>query len=784
MKYLTLAIANLKRQKGSFIGILALIFIASIAISTLIIVYVNSNSYQRNELERLNFGDYAAWCYDTENIDKLLQQIENVDGVDTVAAQKLVYAKTVINGVEVEHEVQLFGFNQEKYAYKIFNENLNGYLENQTLLPGEIYISPFLSSTYNSKIGDNFSVKISETETKDFTIKGYFEDSIMGSSIIGMKSSLICEEDLSELQKAITSTDTKAISAKGFLLHVNKAADSTISIADLQIKLGEQTDLNRYTDFGYSKDTMLGFLLMMQNILTGFLLLFVVILLVVAVIVIGHSISTTIEQDYVNMGILKALGFTSMQLRAVHLLQYGVVIIIGMILSIPFALLSAELVLSINVNMSSLLVPTYFPDSLCEKALEILLLLLLLYVWIKIIKISKITPISAIRGGTGEIYFKNRISVTIQKKCLNFWLGLRQLLSGKKQYIGTCLITALFVFMLTLVGRISAWIGPNGEGVMNAFGSISYDNRTYDFGLLCKNDDDLRRAEDIISSYSDTEFTYDYASTYTYLNGMRYITGLISVPEYCNMIEGKPCLYDNEILITEIVAEELGIKIGDTVTVSLNDISAEYIISGYNQCANDMGENYMMNPQGFARLNQEIKLYKNYFISDRAQLENIYSALENEFGENISIDKNVWSGSDNIALAVHLLTYLMYVIAVVFIIVVVLLTGGKILFRERNNLGIYKALGFTSSSLRISFAVRFGVISVIGSVIGIVLSAVITDPLATMLLKFSGISKFVSEIDIISTITPAIFVTVLYVIIAYLLSKSVKKIQPTILMTE
>ena len=48
-------------------------------------------------------------------------------------------------------------------------------------------------------------------------------------------------------------------------------------------------------------------------------------------------------------------------------------------------------------------------------------------------------------------------------------MAARQVLVGKGRYAGVCLVAALLVFFAGLMGRVDSWLGPNGEGLMDAF---------------------------------------------------------------------------------------------------------------------------------------------------------------------------------------------------------------------------------------------------------------------------------------------------------------------------
>lgn len=74
------------------------------------------------------------------------------------------------------------------------------------------------------------------------------------------------------------------------------------------------------------------------SIITSVLLVFMGLLLIVVIIVITYSITTGIQMDYVNIGILKAVGITQEQLRLILVLQYIAAEIVGMAAGLVWAL--------------------------------------------------------------------------------------------------------------------------------------------------------------------------------------------------------------------------------------------------------------------------------------------------------------------------------------------------------------------------------------------------------------------------------------------------------------
>ena len=57
-------------------------------------------------------------------------------------------------------------------------------------------------------------------------------------------------------------------------------------------------------------------------------------------------------------------------------------------------------------------------------------------------------------------------------------------------------------------------------------------------------------------------------------------------------MEGRTCLYDNEILITPLMADGFNLKIGDEVNIN-KDGREETLVSGIYNSASDVGKNTM-----------------------------------------------------------------------------------------------------------------------------------------------------------------------------------------------
>ncbi len=774
--------ANLKRHKGTLFGIFILTLLVAAALGTVLTVWNNSEKYIKNELDRSGYGELTAWITNLPDTTELKNNIEVLDEIERVETQSLIYSNYTANEMESDSEGQLITYIPAENRYRFFTDNLTGYREQpESILPGEVYVSPSMVSMFGIKLGDKITFPIARGgKNLTLTIKGFYEDVYMGSSMIGMKGFLISEADRAVALDLIRNTGIDALARDGAMLHIFEAEESERTVSELNSLLNEQTALSEYTESVHSKETIAGFMLILQNAFSGILLAFVLVLLFVVLIVLSHSISSTIASDFVNIGILKTVGLDSSRLRLLQILQYGIPVtvglVIGFLLSIPFG----SMLTNATITTTGVLIPKAPSLLFMAAAFISILLLLVLFIFIRTRKIGKITPMKAIRGETDGAVTKITKPAAFGSN-IHFRLAFRQLLSGKSRYIGAFVVALLLVFFASLVGRMDSWLGSDGKGMMDAFNPADHDIGVQSFGELTQEE-----FEKTILQYTDITDTYVLAMPTASLNGISYTANIIDEPERFHILEGRTCIADNEIVITEFIAANFSIAIGDTVTVRGDSGSGEYIVSGIYSCANDMGDNFGMNREGYLKIGRD---HPNlwcwhYFLADSSQKGAITKALESAYGGDIHVHENTWSGLFGIISAMQVLLVLMYALVIVFILIVTVMTGSKILLSEQKDLGIYKAIGFSSASLRLTFALRFAMVAVLGGFLGTFLAAVITDPIVSSVMKLAGISNFVSHPNFIGLVLPMVVVTLLFAIFGGLVAGKVKKVPLTVLVVD
>ena len=639
-------------------------------------------------------------------------------------------------------------------------------------------------SMFGVQIGDEIRFQVARGgQAADFTVKGFYEDPFMGSSMIGMKGFLISEADYSGIIQTIRDTGIDALARDGAMLHIFQADTNGegVTVSQLNQLINENTELPQYLEFLHSGNAIAGFMLILQNAFSGLLAAFVVVLIFVVLIVLGHGIGSSIEADYVNMGILKTIGFTGGKLRRIQLAQYMLVILTGMVLGILAAVYVSRIVSAATLTTTGIRIPTDLPAAWCFLINGLLFLVLTGFIVFKTGKLKRITPMKAI-GGEAFIYgTRVKKGFPIRGNYLKYSMALRQLTAGARRYSGACIVAILLVFFASMIGRMDTWLGADGKGMMDAFNPADHDIGVQIFG-----EHTPQEAEETVLSYTGITDRYLLAMQGVSVNGIDYTANAITDPERFHIVEGRTSKADDEIVMTEFVASDLGVAVGDTVTVQADLGSEEYVISGIYTCANDMGDNIGMSREGYLKIGSDDPAIwcHHYFLEDASQKEAIIVALDESYGGDVHVHENTWPGLYGIISAMQALLVFLYGMVAAFILIVTIMTGSKILSAEQRDIGIYKAVGFTSGQLRGTFALRFMIVAVLASIIGTILAAALTDSLVSIVMRMAGISNFSSGMTAGNTLVPSAVVILLFTGFAYAVSWKVKKVDLTVLITE
>lgn len=779
----TLVRAAIRKQKKSLAGLSVLVLVTTVSLSLAVTVYCNSSAVISSQMQRLGYGALTAWVSNCGNLAELGEELEMQEGVEKVRIQPLVFAGYLINGSHSDNDGELIAYRPEEYDYHFFSDELDGYRKDASIRPGEIYLSPAMKSSFHAEVGDEIRFELSRADTGlPFTVAGFFEDPFMGSSMVDMKSFLVSESDYEKILNILDETSAfNLLGRQGAMIHIFSEESAGLSIIEMNRMLNEQTSLGRYSEMMYSQETIYGFMLLLQNILAGFLIAFSGLLLVVILIVLANLIKNTLEQEYADIGILKTIGCSGGTIGIVQVLQYICPVIAGTAAGIVLAMPIAHAAANLTVTSTGILMSGNLPGAYLAVIFLLVICGIAAFILAATKQVLSIRPLQAITGrNVPPVRIKGQNP--IRKGMLGISLAVRQLLTGRRRYAGVLTVTALLTLFAAVVGRLEAWVGPGGEGLMNSFSVAEHD-----LGIQpAAGDFDMAPVEEMINSYSPITDVYRIAMQNGSVNGVDYTINVLDKPEWFHILEGETAAGEDQLLVTAYVADDLDIAIGDTVVVSYGGQSGEYTVSGIYECANGMGANVGMSIDGYARIGdimEDIWCY-HYIIEDGSLRDTVMEALMARYRLEADIHNNSWTGLDGIVSVLHMVILIMYGVTALIIGIVVALSSHRVLSAEQKELAVYKSIGLTVSGLRTTFSLRYGLTAAAGTAAGTLLAAVCADSVVSMILRNFGIGGFRSEIGAMDALLPAFVVTILAFIFAWCFGRQIKTVSVTRLLQD
>lgn len=532
---------DLQRRKTTNAILLVFIMLASMFISS----SVNNAAAVLGGIdsfwEKANMPDFLAASFQTDIVEDTLAKLESVDSYDAVPAVVLGTSQLTCNGVAVEQSSPyLIPFVEQQLLF--FDESNESITE---VAPGTVRVSATSMRTAGLKTGDILEVEI-DGEIRELTIAGPLKD----ATCIGRRY-VMNPEDYDAWFSEFTE-----FSSTIFYIYTNNRSDTmeqlSVSFPNLMMYEKETLRLNLFPDM----------------ILAGILLAVSICLILIAFVVLRFTISFTLQEEFRQIGVMKAIGLPNPSIRGLYLAKYlllsAVGAFIGFFGSIPFSKLLLDSVSETMVlgNDSNLLT-----NALCCIAV---IAITLAFCYSCTAKVKKFTPVDAIRNGTtGERFHKKgllRLSKTPGKP--SFFLALNDVLSQPRRFF--TIILTLFL-CLSLVLTLTTSVNTlKSDGLVPAFNMAPFD-------LICSGGyttsfapegnqlirEDLEKTEALLKRNSldchcYTEVTLSLSLIHGDKKSATFVSqGIGTTTDQYAYFEGTAPCRPGEIAVTQQVANEL-----------------------------------------------------------------------------------------------------------------------------------------------------------------------------------------------------------------------------------
>ncbi|MBO5153424.1 MAG: FtsX-like permease family protein [Eubacterium sp.] len=579
---------------------------------------------------------------------------------------------------------------------------------------GEIYVPVCYRQEYDLKEGGK--AKIGE---ETFLIAGFLRDSQMNSMMSSSKRFLVSVADYERL-KTMGSEEYLI----EFLLDGNAGDFATA-----------------YTDAGLPANgpAVTKPLIRMMNALSDGLMILVIllvsiVLVLIAMLCIRFTLLTQLEADRREIGAMKAIGIGRKQIRNIYFIKYVMLSGLGALAGLVLALVTES---RVSVHMQEL----YGAPE--KKALQLLAALigailtegvLLLSVRRSLKRTDRLSAVEALAG------WQNRKKEHDK--------------TGSPQYLIVALVIGLGVFLMIVPQNLLSTVAsPQFVTYMGIGDSeIRIDIRQTD-GI----EEQTERLEGMFSGD-------ERISRHVALRTVSCRVGLSDGScESLYVEQGDHTIFpvtyakgdapekEGELALSWLCAEEWGLSVGDTVEISVKDKVSMYRICGIYSDITNGGKTAKA---AVIPADEEL-MWSVFYVSlaDNVSREQWLSECPGTLADAgisakaVDIQKYVENTYGQTIREVRMAAVVALIVAVLVMFVVVVLFTRLLVAKDRKDISLRKAIGFSSGKVRDIYLVRFVPVAVGGILAGLLAGNLLGEKLMGILLRTLGATGFRFLID-------------------------------------
>lgn len=442
---------------------------------------------------------------------------------------------------------------------------------------GEIGVPVILLEDYSIEIGDEICLKGEKVE-KHFVVAEYVYDGQMNSTLCSSTRFLISDEDFEELFGKTGETE--------YLIEVY-FEDSAMA-ADYQTAY-EQNENDLPKDGQAITYTVIFLLSALSDIIMGMVFLLIgVLLIVVAMICLRYTILAKLEEDLREIGTMKAMGISEQGIRSLYLGEVRILMGIGCVIGYVVSLAAVHF-LTGHMSRTFGKYQTGIGVYIAAVGICILVYGIILLFTKKILKrLRKVTVVDILvteKGFGKEEKTRDGIHKSLRMP-VNLLVGLHEARNGYGIIFGLLL---LVTFLVTVPYRMVHTM--EDKEFSTYMGSA-----ICDVLIEVEQGENLETRKQAAENLLMSEEKQDYVSDYTVLRRVRlqakdceeklqgiHIDTGKQAGKGIKYLTGKAPAEETELALSSLMAEELGKKQGDTVTVLWNDKEQKFVISGIYQ---------------------------------------------------------------------------------------------------------------------------------------------------------------------------------------------------------
>ncbi len=654
-----------------------------------------------------------------------------------------------------------------------------------------IYISYYFNENLmKAELGDSVDLKVGD-KYYTFQVAGLFESLLSSEmNVTYVSPSLYNEWETEQYNKMLKANETDENGFKEpmytrtfFYMNLKDGVNSTEAAGQLTQAFSE----HEIAAYAQAVDNTINDMTFMQNMIAALIAAFALIITGIAMIIIYFRISNSIEQNIVNIGALKALGYTSRQIRMAMVLEFVITTTTAFVTGVVGSYIILPIFEKSLRSFSGVQWTIPFDPVSFLTTLILIVGTVILVSTASTRMISKLDPVIALRFGINTHSFKkNHAPIDKTPGPLTWVMALKSVLGNTKQnlilfavMLSIGIVTTFAVFLthncVLDASHLYRMLNLVGDDVALSF--TDYNGQVSEI-------EELPEVEKVFC-YEINEMTAEGHAIYTYVTD-----DWNDIPEV-NLYEGRVPKYDNEIAIGGNLSETLNRKIGDELKISYGQKEYTYIITGYEQSSGNYGMDISMTAEGAKHLdyvpmkNSISVIVKDHSLDNTHKLINDVQDMYGDklvgYGNIIEILNN---GEQQVVAVAAAMVIAMVIVSVIIIVLSLNLLVKTMIIKKQREIGIKKALGFSSDQLRTELILSMLPQITVGAVVGSVIGLLVSNRILANLLSSMGIMKSNMEVFPWMGLVAVIFAVLVSYFMIWLMSGRIKRISAYSLITE
>ncbi|MFD0712147.1 FtsX-like permease family protein [Paenibacillus sp. GCM10027626] len=659
----------------------------------------------------------AAFAEQNSNVDEYqVLEFLNMDGSQIRFGDRSLVSSVQDNGLSIQ---------SEKFDYLL---DLEGQIINVS--DGELYVPISYMKDGTAKVGDKAVIF-----GKAFTVAGFLRDSQMNSMLASSKRFLISKNDFAEL---------KNVGSVEYLIEfrlkdLSKLSEFETAYASAGLEAnGPTITYPLFKTINALSDGMM----------IGVILLVSVLVVAIALMCIRFTLLAKIEDDYREIGVMKAIGLRISDIKKIYLAKYAAIAAAGSMLGFALSfMLKGMLLENIRLYMGESENASF---ALLFGIIGILLVFLAIIAYVSGVlrRFRKISAAEAIRVGASQEKKAGAKRFTLSGNRLfntNIFLGIKDVLARKKLYITMLAVLMISSFIIIVPQNLYHTI--SSKSFIKYMGIGSSDMRID----IQQTDHISEKAAEIIKAMSSDSAISKYAvlTTKTFKaktedgseERLKIELGDHSIfpVEYS---EGRAPAAEDEIALSAMNANELSKKVGEIITLLIEGKEKNFTVSGiYSDITNGGKTAKAVFTDNSADIMWYVICVK---LSDQSLIDSKVSEYANRFdyAKVSDIDEYIAQTYGPTISSVGKASYAAIAVALLIALLVTLLFMKMLVAKDRYSIAVMKAFGFTNSDFMAQYVSRSVFVLIVGIVLGTLLANTLGEMLAGAAISSFGASSF------------------------------------------